>query len=163
MLFFSGGCWFPADLIFPLGKATVVLFYNAFHFSESHHKNLYIGITVRFECIGDFIQPVGNLRFGFFDSYLQRFSFFTFEKPFVSASCCFNCGRTLSCKFLIFTALSCTFIIRFLIWRNSAISISSVGLGWENAGILNGIGLWKVESLDGTDYREQTYKFGQSI
>ena len=81
MLFFSGGCWFPADLIFPLGKVTVVLFYNAFHFSESHHKNLYIGITVRFECIGDFIQPVGNLRFGFFDSYLQRFSFFTFEKP----------------------------------------------------------------------------------
>ena len=52
---FSGGCRFPADLIFPLGKATVVLFYNAFHFSESPHKNLYIGITVRFECIGDFI------------------------------------------------------------------------------------------------------------
>lgn len=36
-------------------------------------------------------------------------------------------------------------------------------LGWENAGILNGIGLWKVESLDGTDYREQAYKLGQSI
>ena len=81
MLFFSGGCRFPADLIFPLGKVTVVLFYNPFHFSESPHKNLYIGITVRFECIGDFIQPVGNLRFSFFDFYLQRFSFFTFEKP----------------------------------------------------------------------------------
>ena len=42
---------------------------------------MYIGITVLFECIGDFIQPVGNLRFGFFDFYLQRFSFFAFEKP----------------------------------------------------------------------------------
>ena len=59
----------------------VVLFYNAFHFSESTHKNLHIRITVRFECIGDFIQPVGNFHFGFFDFYLQRFSFFTFEKP----------------------------------------------------------------------------------
>lgn len=80
-MFFSGGCRFPADLIFPFGKVTVVLFYNAFHFSESPHKNLYIGIIVRFECIGDFIQPVGNFHFGFFDFYLQRFSFFTFEKP----------------------------------------------------------------------------------
>ena len=51
------------------------------------------------------------------------------KSPFVSASCCFNCGRTLSCKFLIFTALSCNFIIRFRVWWNSAISISSVGLG----------------------------------
>lgn len=25
-------------------------------------------------------MPVGNLRFGFFDFYLQRFSLFTFEK-----------------------------------------------------------------------------------
>lgn len=36
---------------------------NGFHFSESTHKNLHIRITVRFECIGDFIQPVGNLRY----------------------------------------------------------------------------------------------------
>ncbi|EDM50217.1 hypothetical protein EUBVEN_02869 [Eubacterium ventriosum ATCC 27560] len=49
--------------------------------------------------------------------------------PFVLASCCFNCGKTLSCKVLISLALSCTFIIRFLIWQNSAISMSSVGLG----------------------------------
>ena len=28
MLFFGGGCRFPADLIFPLGKVTVVLFHN---------------------------------------------------------------------------------------------------------------------------------------
>ena len=81
VLFFSGGCRFPADLIFPLGKVTVVLFYNAFHFSESPHKNLYIGITVLFERVGDFIQPVGNLCFGFFDFYFQRFSLFDFEKP----------------------------------------------------------------------------------
>lgn len=38
--------------------------------SESTHKNLHIRITVRFERIGDFIQPVGNLRFGFFNFYL---------------------------------------------------------------------------------------------
>ena len=43
---------FSADLIFPLGKVTVVLFHNAFHFSESTHKHLHIGITVLFECIG---------------------------------------------------------------------------------------------------------------
>ena len=81
MLFFSGGCRFPADLVFPLSKFTVVLFHNAFHFSESPHKNLYIGITVLFERVGDFIQPVGNLCFGFFDFYFQRFSLFDFEKP----------------------------------------------------------------------------------
>ncbi|EMD17110.1 hypothetical protein HMPREF9943_00673 [Eggerthia catenaformis OT 569 = DSM 20559] len=77
-LCFSGGLCcslaaavgFPAYLIFPLGKVTVVLFYNAFHFSESSHKYLHIWIIVLFECIGDFIQPVGNLRFGFFDFYL---------------------------------------------------------------------------------------------
>lgn len=67
-------------LIFLLSKATVVLFYNAFRFSESTHKNLHIGITVLFECIGDFIRFVGNLRFVFFDFYLRRFSFFVFEK-----------------------------------------------------------------------------------
>ena len=62
----SGSCRLPADLVFPLGKVTVVLLYNAFHFSESTHKYLHIRITVRFECIGDFIQPVGNFHFGFF-------------------------------------------------------------------------------------------------
>ena len=64
VLFFSGGCRFPADLIFPLCKVTVVLFHNAFHFSESPHKNLHIGITVLFERIGDFVQFVSNLCFG---------------------------------------------------------------------------------------------------
>ena len=43
-----GGCRFPTDLVFPLSKVTVVLFHNAFHFSESTHKNLHIGITVHF-------------------------------------------------------------------------------------------------------------------
>ena len=81
MLLFSGGCRFPAVLAFPLGKVTVVLFHNAFHFSESTHKYLNIGITVLFERVGDFIQPVGNLCFGFFDFYFQRFSLFDFEKP----------------------------------------------------------------------------------
>ena len=37
--------------------------------SESPHKNLHIRITVLFERIGDFIQSVCNLRFGFFDFY----------------------------------------------------------------------------------------------
>lgn len=46
-----------------------------------------------------------------------------------SASCCFRSGSTLSCKCLISLALSCTLIIRLRIWRNSDISISSVGLG----------------------------------
>lgn len=62
MLFFSCGCRFPADLIFPLGKVTIVLFYNAFHFLESMNKNLYIRITVLFECIRYFFM---NLKVSF--------------------------------------------------------------------------------------------------
>lgn len=59
VLFFSGGCRFPADLVFPLGKVMVVLLYNAFHFSESTHKRLYIRITVFLQNIGQFFQLLG--------------------------------------------------------------------------------------------------------
>src|SRR5699024_8435501 len=49
--------------------------------------------------------------------------------PFVSASCCFSFGSTVSCKCRISFALSCAFIISFCMVRNSAISISRTGFG----------------------------------
>ena len=55
--------------------------------------------------------------------------FFAFEKPLCIGKLLFQLRQNFVLQVLIFTALSCTFIIRFRIWRNSAISISSVGLG----------------------------------
>ena len=49
--------------------------------------------------------------------------------PFVSVSCCFSFGSTVSCKCRISFALFCAFIISFYIVRNSAISISRTGFG----------------------------------
>ena len=114
-------------------KITVVLrFHNAFHFSESPHKRLYIGITVFFQNIGQFCPA------------FRKFSLRS------ALSCSPTLLRSLPLKmplsyrqaavldlwqylvlqvFDFLAALSCTFIIRFRIWRNSAISISSVGLG----------------------------------
>ena len=60
----SIGLFFLLNLPFPLDKVTVVLFYNAFHFSESSHKNLYIGITVCFQCVGNFVQFISDFPFG---------------------------------------------------------------------------------------------------
>ncbi len=59
----------------------------------------------------------------------QRFSFFAFEKPLCIGKLLFQLRQNFVLQVLIFTSLSCTFIIRFRIWRNCAILISSVGLG----------------------------------
>ncbi len=55
--------------------------------------------------------------------------FFAFEKPLCIGKLLFQLRQNFVLQVLIFTALSCTFIIRFRIWRNCAILISSVGLG----------------------------------
>ncbi len=39
------------------------VFYNTFHFSESTHKRLHIGITVLFQNIGQLIQLNGDFLF----------------------------------------------------------------------------------------------------
>lgn len=64
---FFGWFWrsaFVLDLLFPLGKVTVVLFGNCFRFSESSHKHLHIGITVCFQRIGQLIQPFSHFLLG---------------------------------------------------------------------------------------------------
>ena len=47
-------------LTLPLGKVTVILFYNGFGFPIGRHECLYIGITVLPENIGELIQPAVN-------------------------------------------------------------------------------------------------------
>lgn len=93
------------------------------------HKDLHIGITVCFQCVGNFVQFISDFPFGLLYLRFQRFTLLTLEDALCFGSYCFRSGSTLSCKCLISFALSCNLIIRLRIWRNSAISISSVGLG----------------------------------
>lgn len=74
-------------------------------------------ITAVFQCLSAISVSVSLI----FTS--SAFRSLPLKSPFVSASCCFNYGRTFSCKFLLFLALSCTFIIRFRIWRAATVEV----------------------------------------
>lgn len=66
----------------PLGKVTVILLYNAFHFSKSTHKRLHIRITVLFQNIGQLIQLGGDVLFRPLYLLGNRFTLFALENPF---------------------------------------------------------------------------------
>ena len=60
----SIGLFFLINLPFPLDKVTVVLIHYGFCLAVGCHKNLYIGITVCFQCVGNFVQFISDFPFG---------------------------------------------------------------------------------------------------
>ncbi len=74
-----GGLPLFLDLSLPLGKTVVVLFCNSFGFSAGRHKRLYIGITVLFERIGQFIQSFGYFLLRLLYLFSKSFSLLAVE------------------------------------------------------------------------------------
>ena len=60
----SIGLFFLINLPFPLDKVTVVLIHYGFCLAVGCHKNLHIGITVCFQCVGNFVQFISDFPFG---------------------------------------------------------------------------------------------------
>ena len=76
--FFVGFAVF-LDLAFPLGKLTVVLLHYGFCLAVGCHKDLHIGITVCFQCVGNFVQFISDFPFGLLYLRFQRFTLLTLE------------------------------------------------------------------------------------
>ena len=60
----SFGLSFLLNLPFSLGKVTVVLLHYGFCLAVGCHKNLHVGITVCFQCVGNFVQFISDFPFG---------------------------------------------------------------------------------------------------
>ena len=106
-MFFLGV--FP-DLPLPCGKITVVLLHNSLRLAVGCHERLHIGITVLFQNIGQFIQLFSDFLFCPLYLPVSALRSLPLKIPFVSASCCFSFGSTVSCKCRISFALSLSLI-----------------------------------------------------
>ena len=73
------GLSFLLNLPLPLDKVTVILFHYGFCLAVGCHKDLHIGITVCFQCVGNFVQFISDFPFGLLYLCFQRFTLFTLE------------------------------------------------------------------------------------